>query len=348
MADPINALTAFVSEAFLSAITNLRLPKQSRFSIRGLVWSLVGTVPAWLFFLAVLSLRPRDYPSLITGFAYLAIALTVGVSLQPTFRAEYSHTDAAVAGLVGAGALVSILGNTGFELVNTPTLIGIFICVGVAFQQLARVGASAGPSPSADKRLAEAKKTVETIPTDKSELQQAHAEIGSQGIAEGFRLYGRENEIASRSLLLIAVVFLMGSTVAGVWLLDRLSPDASILASLARISISLTGAVAFGVFVREAASRRRYAAWGGLIAIQAQHIQEFVADLPQEQASKVKLEFAQAVFRGGDVALDQRAARQSPSATDDNNPQITAAVDLTKQAVETVHSAVSSGSKSTK
>lgn len=60
----------------------------------------------------------------------------------------------------------------GLKELNTPALLGIFVCSAIALQQLAQIGSTTSPPRSTEKRVAEAHEALESKTTDKCGLQR--------------------------------------------------------------------------------------------------------------------------------------------------------------------------------
>ena len=313
--------------------------------LRLAVLAIIATVPAWLFWLA--SISTVFTFSTIRVFALVAIALSTVIALLPSIQdlagwfgrpvPEWSPSESSIVASFAAGGLVSILLNAGSTSEGLETFIAgaIALSMGAGLYNISRVASS--PSPAAEKSRRAAEEAIRkaqrsaddqngystpSVPVGSGTITEiagdvihiyAQAEVGRQDVAAGFRQYGDQNETYARLFLSAGVLLFAGSVVAALMLVSRLGDSAGTAAILARAAITLPGAAVFGVFVRESAARRRYAAWGGLIAIQAENIGAFVSDMPEQSREEIELEFAKSVFRGGDVALDQTASERNRS-----------------------------------
>jgi drug/metabolite transporter superfamily protein YnfA len=203
-------------------------------------------------------------------------------------------------------------GGEAVEGLETMFAVAIAVTAGAALVAVTQVSTSRSPAGIRESERAQAVVTgtsqegIGTRGTADEAHRAAQASLGRQGIAAGFRQYGDQNESASRIFLFAGVLFFGASVGAALWLVTRLDEQATVASILTRAAISVPGAVVFAVFVRESAARRRYAAWGGLIAIQAEHLGSFIADMTSAEArEELEMQFGRAVFRGGDVALER-------------------------------------------
>ena len=301
---------------------------------RLVVTAMLVTLPAWAFFLYVANFSDSSGftdDDRAAVFAVVATLITSVVALIPTAqelaaragRAEGSWTsvEAAVVALAGCGSSISVVLNGGRSTRGLETIIGVAIALtgAAGIYGFTRVASTPSPAGVTQRASAEALIRRQHAPSSISggeqdqarKVLEARAEIGRQDIAEGFRRYGDANEASARWFLLAGVVLFAGSVSAAVLLVGRLGEQASVAAILTRAAITLPGALVFGVFIREAAARRRYAAWGGLIAIQAEHLGAFTADMRPDDRNELEMQFARSVFRGGDVALEQGSEQRT-------------------------------------
>jgi hypothetical protein len=286
-----------------------------------LVGSVVAvTVPAWAFYFFVDS---QWFSDRLTGvFSIVVAVLTTIAALTPTVQSlerfspkwvRWMPSEAAIVAAAGCAAITSVLVNAGRATEGFETLFGVAISATAAAAFFGFIRVVTPPSPASVLGRATAEAALTTRSTDDTNrvsesdrgFRGAQAEIGRQDVAEGFRQYGDGNETSARFFLAIGVLVFGGSVAAALWLVDALGDAAGSAAILSRAAITIPGAAVFGVFVREAAARRRYAAWAGLIAIQAENLGAFTADMAADSRHELEMQFARAVFRGGDVALEQ-------------------------------------------
>jgi hypothetical protein len=292
------------------------------------------TIPAWAYFVYLNSFYEDSGRN--RAFAIAATVLTAGIALVPVAQSfarrhnppatEWTVVESALIALTGSGAIINIMvnGRDDVEGLETIFAIAITATTGAAIIALTQVytrpsAAGVHERQSAEAVMKHARKLLASGETaDSADERAAHASIGRQGIAAGFRQYGDANESSSRIFLFAGVLLFGGSVAAALWLVSRLGDEADVASILTRAAITVPGAVVFAVFVRESAARRRYAAWGGLIAIQAEHLGSFIADMSPEDKGELEMQFGRAVFRGGDVALERNS--QSFSLTRKEEP----------------------------
>lgn len=126
------------------------------------------------------------------------------------------------------------------------------------------------------------------------------AAVARIDVAGGFREWSDRASRSSILFLTFAVATLAGSTGLAVWLIQS-EENLSVSGVLTRLSVTIPGTVIATLLAAESSTRRRYAQWGSLISIQAEHIGEYVADLDPEDQRLIQRRFALSVFSGGSV-----------------------------------------------